>query len=262
MARTYFPAGKYFQKDITAGSLIGSYPFSLSIWFRTLKIGTFTWPIFYLGDKDALNAKFASIQVSLGGGAAKALMVTRNDSGGANTITSSDDWANQWNHVVGVWRSGTDRELYLNGEPNGTNSDSIALDVLSFDRIDIGGLGDSTPVHTWVGGLAEAQIFDIGLTDEKVSAMYDGRQPFHINPPVGYWPMYGKDSGDLQDYSGNLNTLTETGGTLNSSFWGHPNVNPLGLWFPPYSYSPFEGGGRRPVRRVAAIKNRKRRRPC
>jgi len=43
-----------------------------------------------------------------------------------------------WHHIVGVFNSDTDKELFIDGNPEGTLADHIGFITEGLDQIDIG----------------------------------------------------------------------------------------------------------------------------
>jgi len=118
----------------------------------------------------------------------------------------------QWFHVCGVSASTTDRRIYIDGVDEGQNTVSrtpAGLDQTNMFVTRISS-GFFSPANA---DLAEVGIWNAALTAGEVSALASGISPQRVRSTSlrAYWDLPASNAGNVIDYSGNGNTLFETG---------------------------------------------------
>lgn len=135
--------------------------------------------------------------------------------------------ANTWYSVVAVWSSATGADdVYLNGTFCVTSRLGTSVGTLSNPgggepNLCMGGHATTgTPgactVINFAGTIAEVAVWNIGLTAGEASSLGNGAPPslVHANTLVGYWPLYGISSPEVDLSGGKLNaTLSGTAAT-------------------------------------------------
>jgi hypothetical protein len=131
---------------------------------------------------------------------------------GTTDLTSSGGVT--YHHCLGVERSATNRELYVDGTSENTNTTSRTPSGI--DSLSIGFLftnGDSDP---FFGDAAHMALWDTDLNDDEISALASGFSPMLIRPAnlVSYWPLWGNDGPEPEVIEGRNGVII---GTVNKS---------------------------------------------
>ncbi len=88
------------------------------------------------------------------------------NSGGSSAQSTSDVPMGEWVHVAAVYENGTTLKVYINGQLEGTRSQSGSL-IASSDDIRIGG-GISNKTEHFTGGIAEVRLWNSARTEEEI----------------------------------------------------------------------------------------------
>ena len=161
----------YIDDDI-ATFPISTYPFTLTCWCSIDTEGNNG--LVWIGDKDATNIQYQIRTISDSG--LKFRVSARDGSSPANGDSTNTFSLDTWYYVTGVFRSATDRELFVNGVSEATNTSTITP-TASFDRISIGRAGDnpSPGIHA-DGKIDEARFLSVGLSNAWITAEYDNQK--------------------------------------------------------------------------------------
>lgn len=128
----------------------------------------------------------------------------QNNSGtfGNATITGPPT-AGVWQHCCAVYTSDTSRSCFFNGGNKATNTTNIS-DPSTINRTSIGGALGATSRRYWDGEIAEACIYNVALSDAEVALLAQGISPLHVRPNdlVGYWPLIGRHSPEIDIVGG------------------------------------------------------------
>lgn len=131
----------------------------------------------------------------------------------ALTLTSTTSIVSgEWGHVLGMFRSATDFELYLNGVSEVAASTTITFPT-GLDVFALGRIPDSTPSSIADNqDIAECAIWDVALTQLEITALASGISPNRVRTTglQGYWPVHGETSNE-PDFSKNGNNMAVTG---------------------------------------------------
>lgn len=140
--------------DITA------YPFSMCGWFRSSGAAA--------AGVAMSDSSVSNVNLAIG-----PAILTVNEmgifarNGASNEFTVSVD-SNTWYHVAGVFNSATDRELFINGVSQGTDTGSVTFPS-GLDVSGVGRLGDSTPSAYFNGEMAYVRIFNSALSSTDIN---------------------------------------------------------------------------------------------
>ena len=86
-----------------------------------------------------------------------------------------------WHHIGGIFRSDSNREGVLDGVLTGS-ADTTSQDTLTFNRLAIGGSGQSNPCCEFNGQIAECGVWDVALTAAEMASLGAGYSPLFIRP--------------------------------------------------------------------------------
>lgn len=196
---------------------LSAYPCTLACWFKPDNTTTDN-DLVFIGDKDNSD-RFFSIE-------ARSVGIVRARVGNVGNAGTTTSWTEDtWNHACGVFTDENNVDAFLNGGGKGTvNPGGMTL---TFDRVSIGRLGDSSPSNHADADIAEVAIWDVALTDGEVKTLAAGKSPWQVRPEslVGYIPLFGNESPELDFVDGT--TLTVTGATAAD----HAPVCPM-FWYP------------------------------
>lgn len=142
---------------------ITGYPFTMAGLFRA---GT--------ADADRFMFDYATTATNdtnyaLGSGGGIAWLVARNVTG-FSPITGSTDIQGRLHFLVGVFRSPTDRELYVDGVSEATQSTNVPF-TNQPDRVSLFRAGDSTPSNFSEGRVLLPTFWDRALSDSEIVAL-------------------------------------------------------------------------------------------
>jgi len=92
---------------------------------------------------------------------------------GSTSISPAGD---TWYHITGVYRSATDRELYLNGSSDGTDTTSKPF-VPNLDTTMVGILYRPALASDFAGFIDEAKIYNRALSDSEICILCNEHKP-------------------------------------------------------------------------------------
>lgn len=137
--------------------------------------------------------------------------------GGQGDATSTGTITNNtWQNIV-AGNDGSNLFCYLNGVQ--VYFHVVAAPFAATSKytmfIDAGNEGSSS--HQFLGRLADAAIWNAGLTASQAAALAAGVRPYRIQRAnlVGYWPLEGTASPEPDVINGNNGTLTGTSAAAN-----------------------------------------------
>ena len=146
------------------GKIILDYPFSISAWVKTGSSGS-DMAIVNLASSGS-NKRHYGIYVDTAG---RASLIAENPQ--SRIITGDIVNDGNWHHIVGVFTSLNDRDLYVDGVFNGNDVRGSSFD-LSCDRWTFGRWGDSSPDGYFHGSMDEIKLWDRALNDTEVQQIY------------------------------------------------------------------------------------------
>lgn len=144
-----------------------------------------------------------------------------NGIGGTRAASTTALSVNTWYHACGVYNSLSSRSVFTDGAGKVTNSVTLVDPMAGINNIGIGVFSPG-PATSFSGRMAEVGIWNVALDDAEVVALAKGFTPPLIRPQslVGYWPLFGNDSPEL-DRSKSNNNLTLTGSPVKAD---HPRI--------------------------------------
>jgi hypothetical protein len=141
--------------------------------------------------------------------------------GGFSFVDASANYTvNTWQHMLCVWSSATDRYVWMDGGSKGDGTGGTSRTPAGINSMSLGRLGGSSPGSYLDGQLAEWGLWDVALTDADALMLAAGFSPLCVRPGnlIGYWPIIGRYSPEIDVVGGN--GLTVTGATVAD----HPRI--------------------------------------
>jgi hypothetical protein len=125
---------------------------------------------------------------------------------------------NTWNHAAGyaLWSGGTNdagpRHAWLNGGGKGTSTALMNSTGFGPDTTTIGATLRSSRTEYFSGRIANVTIRNGLPSDVDVLSLAAGAHPFTVRPDliVGYWPVWGRNSPELDLRASNNMTVNGT----------------------------------------------------
>lgn len=217
MARDFSGTAQYLRVDATP---VTAAPLTMACWVYWDSLPTRSQAFVVSASGSASN------QFSLGNNSFNAEL--RISAGGSNTnVTGTTTLVTgRWYHVCGVFRSSTDRELYINGVSDATNTTSRT--PASIGAITIGANGAGS--NETDGKIAEVGLWNVSLSTTEIASLAAGYSPRFIRPDklLCYWPILGWNSPE-PCWNNPTYNLTVTGATQ----YQHPRI-----------INPWQKGGR------------------
>jgi hypothetical protein len=181
-------------------SILGSNPFTLSIWVKTTDTTNQNHAAIFLGEGNAFDHYYA-----LGtSGAAVAQMIARSSS--ANVITTTTGAINDgnWHNLVAVFSAPNSRTIYVDGRMAGSTVTSVAHPILN--RFSIGALTRSSQTDAFSGLADEAGLFDTALTAPEAALL-------------NAFPRYDNVPLDDTDFALALSVFNTQTGSVTTGTW-------------------------------------------
>jgi len=146
--------------DVTLSSL--SEPFTIGGWIRT-PVASADNTLASVADKD-VNADFHAV------GEIASKLTARTYDGTISDAVSGTDVGSTWTHCVGVYATDSSREIYVDGVPAATNTDTRS--VANIDRLTIGTTADSTPFGFTDGEIAGVSLYSAVRSAAEIKLDY------------------------------------------------------------------------------------------
>lgn len=144
-----------------------------------------------------------------------------------NMETVGNVQTTDWQHVAMRWQSGSDIEIYIDGDfsndpagGSGSNTGTIS----GFDRVIIGeGVKDEVPGQSWDGLIEDVRLFDRYLSEEEIQTIYATAGTDNIVDGLIYRYKFNEDSvgatipttaGFVKDSSNHSIDLTRQSNTI------------------------------------------------
>lgn len=186
MARNFVTASSQYGIK-SSGVYALAYTYTIACWVRpssTTQSGTMV----AFGDGTGLVDR-ATLQMN---GTAVSpntvfAMVTDGSLGGANVNGTTVYNTSSWYHVLGVWRSSTDRELFVNGVSDGTSITNVGTPG-SLSRLYVGARLNSTVGQYVSGDVAEVAVWGIEVLADDIRGLASGVSPLQVRR--GYLKHY------------------------------------------------------------------------
>ena len=188
---------------------LNAYPVSMSVWvkFNTTNTNRVLMAAeqgqgILSGDWQGVHMPDVTSQVRCGSS-------NGSDEGTAST-PSSTVTTGVWYHIFCRVGAANDREIYVNGSSEGTDSTSVTMNT-DIDETEVGA------EQGFAGGecdclFGEAAFWTADLSQNEITALSQGASPWSVrsNSLAVYWPLYGAGSSEA-DNSGNQRNATLTG---------------------------------------------------
>jgi len=186
-------------------AVVSAYPFSMACWFNADDTDH-GYSLMWVGDKDVTNYFCALMARGRVGDDSVSALTHQYGATYEFVDTSSGFSANTWHHACGVWTNNQSRAAFIDGGSKGTGT-VVSGAMANHDKTAIGASLDSSADAYFDGGIAEAAIWSIALSDAEVAQLATGLSPLAIRREslLAYWPLI--DAGYLLDMIGG-NTLT------------------------------------------------------
>lgn len=170
---------------LDGASELATVPFTMACWFKTDQ--TALWQGL-MSQVDQDGTTFHHSLITDGSAHVGAYTKVSGTSGAGYSFDTYS--ANTWHHACGVWVSAEERKAYLDGAVG--NTDTTVMVMANVDAVSIGAIARSTPYLFTSGSIAEAAIWNINLSANRIAALAAGAWPPSIRPDqlVGYWPMH------------------------------------------------------------------------
>jgi hypothetical protein len=153
---------EYAERD---QQVVSAYPFTMACWVKTTMSAAGI--LFFIGDKDVTNIYY---EVFISGG--KAYMSARNTTEYQNSSTATFN-NGLWHSFVCVFRSATNRELYVDGVSVAIGIDSVAYGA-AVDRYCVGRRATSSPGYPFTGSIRDVRVWDIDILAAGIAAYHNG----------------------------------------------------------------------------------------
>lgn len=193
MARGLDGATQYLRIDPTP---VLAAPLTMACWFYTTDDTAYQM---LMASNEDLAGRFDRFHLTAQGSVAGDPLGanTQDGASGGNALTSTGFSINTWHHACGVFAAANSRAVYLDGGGKGTDATNVV--PTSLDRFSIGADwrsdGDGLPRFFLNGGVAEAAVWNVALTDAEVLILAAGYRPTFVRPDglVAYWPLIWND---------------------------------------------------------------------
>jgi hypothetical protein len=150
-----------------------SFPCTFSAWYKIPSSQTSTLLMIALDGVTGINLRWMGLDLKNG------VPIMRMKGGAAvpvDTVSAISAIYNEWVHVVGIWHSDANRDIYVNGvfSANST-TDTAATDFpTTVDIVTIGGKPDSDggPVQLVTGSISDVRIYSGVLSASEIKREY------------------------------------------------------------------------------------------
>lgn len=202
MARSFNGSSDYGRNG---NGVISSVPCTMAAWF-------------YVGSSHdgalldvRASAGWAGIDISVRSTGKVRWYVSDTSSVGPVLSSTASYSTNTWQHMAGRSSSSTGHQVFLNGSQSGTDSTSVGAFTTVQTNVGRYEAGGSNGEYL-NGRAAEVAVWNVALDDAEIASLAAGFSPLCIRPAslVGYWPLLGRTSPEIDLRSGNALTLTGT----------------------------------------------------
>ncbi len=199
-AQTDVDEALIYNTDNTATSILGSTPFTLSLWVKTTESSALTRAAVFLGNGTMTASYYA---VGLAPNTNQPQLVARNTTA-VNTLAPNAGNDGAWHHILAVFSAANSRTLYVDGQLSGSSATSVNHPVLN--RFGIGALTRSNQTDSYGGLLDEVGLFDTGLTAPEAALL-------------NAFPRYDNVPLDDSDFATALSVFNTQTGSVTTGAW-------------------------------------------
>jgi hypothetical protein len=189
-----------YNTETTTTSILGSSPFTLSLWVKTTESSALTRAAVFVGNGTMASSYYA---VGLAPSTSQPQLVARNTTA-VNTLAPNAANDGAWHHILAVFSAANSRTLYVDGQLSGSSATSVNHPVLN--RFGIGALTRSNQTDSYGGLLDEVGLFDTGLTAPEAALL-------------NAFPRYDNVPLDDPDFATALSVFNAQTGSVNTGAW-------------------------------------------
>lgn len=192
-----------------AGFTFNSYPISISGWFYPNVVND-NGNLFSLGESSTNY-----YQIKLRNTDSHIVFRSNNATDAADVDTGVVASTNTWYHVVVVFNSTTNVDIYVNG--TATNTGATVFVAGSLSKFAIGALARGTPIQPYSGIADEVGWWTRALTASDVTALYNsgtGFNPITLTTSTVAYYKFDESSGNASD---SVNSVTLTNANVTYS---------------------------------------------
>ncbi len=167
----------------TGENLIIQYPFTLVVRFFPTLVTT-RQKLMYIGNGAVTNQYFGlglNFELNI-----KKYYLDARNTGALFTVSNTSIVLNKWHTLVGVYKSSTIRELYLDGKYEALGIDSVTIP--SMDRLTFGRDDDSTPLYPFTGNISFGYLYNRALSPQEIQQLYI--EPYCFIKPPTIWSNF------------------------------------------------------------------------
>lgn len=218
---------QYIQR---ATNLVTAYPFTISTW---MKSDTTVWlhGVVSFARSSSTNRMW-NIEHN-GTTIRQSAQNTAANYANATTALTTTDWF----LVTAVYNSATDRDIYINGVYEWTNTTSVTYSSNAANRLNIGRLADSTPTNYYDWCVDDVRFYSTALTSGQVYTLYAKPATLTTSATTNASPLL---TGTIQGVLDTI-TLTISGnvytGTNNGDGTRTLNAGVISPWLVNWTYS-------------------------
>jgi len=171
-------------------AVVNAVPFAMVCWFNSDNINADQILMAIAASANDLDSFDLRIRGAEDGDPVAAAV--HSNAGAWDIAESSSGYsADTWHHACGLFVSGTDRRIFLDGDNKGTNAEPNTPTAVNLDRTSIGALIRATPAAYMSGIIAEAAIYDLttwpGATDSDKADAFEKILP---SLAKGFSPLF------------------------------------------------------------------------
>ncbi len=188
---------------------ITAYPYTYAAWINGDDFATDGNNVTWVGEA-GIDDSSSSFGISTAG---KIVLDVYGPGAGYNSILGATTLSTgTWYHICGVWRSTTDREVYLNGTSDGSGSATWPAPNGSYDRTSVGCYDRLSSVSGFDGKIELVSIWNVALSVDEIAALAKRQHPLFVRPNAlqRVWDLNGVSAGNETDLVGG-HVLTEVG---------------------------------------------------
>lgn len=224
ITKTASPNEQYFERSDLCG--ISDYPFTMACWFTHDTLANLQIPMGFcnVDTVEGAHQGMRSVDDSNGDISTSAIECISQDGVGASfediasaAIPGGNLVTDTWYGAVAVFTSDTLRTIYAFDPISATvliasDTGSRNFDAVDMDRFVIGRQYRQEPGWDMTGGIKNAALWSVALSEAQVERYLSGVQAGSILPGdlEGWWKG-DETSGNMLDSSGNSRTLTQVG---------------------------------------------------
>ena len=218
----YWFDGVNDQLNNSSASPVSALPVTMAAWFKTdgysRNGATGIRTIFAIGDTSS-----ATDMIGLGVDASfRPCLATADNVYLYPPTTESIGLDGRWTHIVGVFNSSTDRELYINGRLWASSTTSQTNTISNYNRVAIGTTANNVSQNYYVEVVGDCRIWSTGLSASDVAALYlTGTDNNQGSLEAAY-----ELNGNGTDATGNGHNLSVSGAVATRNDW--QNMMPIG----------------------------------